>query len=77
MEEKLRKRAEATDSDLEAAAAAREITVTFNADVTDGMNWRFWPTQRSVRLNPGQSTLAFYTAHNLSDKAITGTTPFG
>jgi hypothetical protein len=25
-----------------------------------------------VKLHPGQSTLAFYTAHNKSDKAITG-----
>ena len=39
---------------------------------TDGMPWRFVPTQRSVKLHPGQSTLAFYTAHNKSDKAITG-----
>lgn len=36
------------------------------------MPWRFVPTQRSVKLHPGQSTLAFYTAHNRSDKAITG-----
>ena len=36
------------------------------------MPWRFVPTQRSVKLHPGQSTLAFYTAHNKSDKAITG-----
>lgn len=36
------------------------------------MPWRFKPTQRSVKLHPGQSTLAFYTAHNKSDKAITG-----
>ena len=38
----------------------------------DGMPWKFVPTQRSVRLHPGQSTLAFYTAHNKSDKAVTG-----
>lgn len=37
------------DEELEAAAAQREVTVTFNADVTDGMPWRFVPAQRSVK----------------------------
>lgn len=72
VEEKLQKRLREQDISLESAAAARNLTVTFNADVSDGMNWKFIPTQRSVKINPGQSTLAFYTAHNLSDKAITG-----
>ena len=31
-------------------AEEREIVVTFNADVVDGMPWRFFPTQRSIRL---------------------------
>ena len=73
VEDKLRMRQESPDEALEAAAATRNLTVFFNADVSDGMNWQFVPTQRSVKLKPGQSTLAFYTAHNLSDKAITGT----
>ena len=74
VEEKLRRRAQGGDDNetLEAAAATRNLTVSFNADVSDGMNWKFTPTQRSVKINPGQSTLAFYTAHNLSDKSITG-----
>ena len=75
VEDKLRRRADAADAALEDAAAGRELTVSFNADVTDGMNWRFVPTQRSVRIHPGQSTLAFYTAHNLSDHAVTGQSP--
>ena len=39
----------------------------------DGMPWKFTPTQRSVKLHPGQSTLAFYTAENKADTSITGT----
>ena len=46
------------------AAAERSILVEFNADVTDGMPWKFRPTQRAVRVKPGESALAFYTAHN-------------
>lgn len=29
---------------------AAQVTVTFNADVSDGMNWRFVPTQRAVKV---------------------------
>ncbi|KAK9811383.1 hypothetical protein WJX72_002970 [[Myrmecia] bisecta] len=76
VEEKLREREQNHDAALEKAAAEREITVSFNADVSDGMPWKFVPTQRSVSLRPGQSTLAFYTAHNLSDKAITGVSTY-
>ncbi|CAI5461926.1 unnamed protein product [Closterium sp. Yama58-4] len=58
------------------AAAARELVIHFNADVAEGLPWRFIPTQREVRVRPGQSTLAFYTAHNKSDKPITGVSTY-
>ena len=155
VEDKLRAREERPDAAVEAAAAAREIIVSFNADVADGMPWRFVPAQRSVKaslcmgsvgpssaccasspsdalmsgssrkssgillgdcvrhavlrsmavlcclhlhctpllqpsarcrrhltacdvrqVHPGQSTLVFYTAHNASDKAITGVSTY-
>ncbi|GLT95802.1 hypothetical protein SLE2022_134640 [Rubroshorea leprosula] len=52
--------------------STREIVVQFNADVSDGMEWKFIPTQREVRVKPGESALAFYTAENKSSKPITG-----
>ncbi len=54
VEQKLRERREGSGRDeaVEAAAAARELTVTFNADVSDGLPWRFRPTQRSVKASP-------------------------
>eukprot|EP00850_Spirogloea_muscicola_P015434 SM000118S25577 [mRNA] locus=s118:124652:126237:+ [translate_table: standard] len=58
------------------AASRRELVVHFNADVADGMPWRFHPSQREVRVRPGESTLAFYTAHNLSDEPITGVSTY-
>lgn len=73
IEAKIKKREEKRDESLEEAASKRDLVISFNADVSDGMQWSFVPTQRSVKLKPGQSTLAFYTAQNLSDKAITGT----
>ncbi|XP_073151631.1 cytochrome c oxidase assembly protein COX11, mitochondrial [Henckelia pumila] len=51
---------------------SREIIVQFNADVADGMPWKFVPTQREVRVKPGESALAFYTAENKSSSPITG-----
>jgi cytochrome c oxidase assembly protein subunit 11 len=59
-----------------AACAARTITVTFNADVADGLPWRFTPAQRSVTLRPGESALAFYTAVNTSEVPITGVSTY-
>mmetsp|Transcript_1784 Transcript_1784/g.5194 ORF Transcript_1784/g.5194 Transcript_1784/m.5194 type:complete len:376 (+) Transcript_1784:81-1208(+) len=76
VEAKLRARAEKPDPATEAAAAARELTVSFNADCNDGMPWKFLPSQGSVKVRPGQSTLAFYTAENVSDKVITGVSTY-
>ena len=50
VEDKLRAREENPDEAVESAAAAREVTVSFNADVADGMPWRFIPAQRSVKV---------------------------
>lgn len=36
------------------------------------MCWQFHPSQREVKLIPGETALAFYTVKNPSDKAITG-----
>ncbi|KAJ8570009.1 hypothetical protein K7X08_006586 [Anisodus acutangulus] len=55
---------------------SREIAVQFNADVADGMPWKFIPTQREVRVKPGESALAFYTAENQSSTPITGVSTY-
>ena len=48
----------------------------FNADVVEGVPWKFRPTQRSVRVAPGESTLAFYTVKNNSDKPVIGVSTY-
>ena len=48
------------------------MRVTFDGQVSSSLPWDFVPTQRDVRLVPGESVLAFYTAKNNSDHAITG-----
>lgn len=54
----------------------REVVVQFNADVADGMPWKFIPTQREVRVKPGESALAFYTAENRSSTPIVGVSTY-
>ncbi|KAI1497402.1 amine oxidase [Biscogniauxia marginata] len=51
---------------------ARRIRVTFNASVSDVLPWKFVPQQREVRVLPGETALAFYTATNRSDADIIG-----
>lgn len=51
---------------------AKRIKVTFNASVSDVLPWKFTPQQREVRVLPGETALAFYTATNTSDTDIIG-----
>eukprot|EP00877_Chromochloris_zofingiensis_P005285 jgi/Chrzof1/14758/Cz09g15040.t1 len=76
IEDKIRRRDESPNPDLEARAAAREIRVWFTADVADDMPWKFTPTQDFVKVRPGESTLIFYKAHNKSPHAITGVSTY-
>jgi cytochrome c oxidase assembly protein subunit 11 len=54
------------------AKEARRIRVHFNADTSLALNWSFIPQQREVRVLPGETALAFYTAKNDSDQDIIG-----
>jgi cytochrome c oxidase assembly protein subunit 11 len=40
--------------------------------VSDVLPWKFVPQQREVRVLPGETALAFYTATNKSDEDIIG-----
>ncbi|KAJ4390450.1 Cytochrome c oxidase assembly protein cox11, mitochondrial [Neurospora sp. IMI 360204] len=66
------------DSDVDLAAKlepvrdAKRMRVTFSASVSDVLDWKFVPQQREVRVLPGETALAFYTATNKSDKDIIG-----
>ncbi|CAG8571169.1 15284_t:CDS:2, partial [Dentiscutata erythropus] len=49
-----------------------QIKITFNADTLRALNWSFIPQQREVRVLPGETVLAFYTAKNVSNHDIIG-----
>ncbi|KAI5374809.1 hypothetical protein J4E82_006486 [Alternaria postmessia] len=48
------------------------IRITFNGSVSDVLPWKFVPQQREVRVLPGETALAFYTATNKSAEDIIG-----
>ena len=54
----------------------RTITVRFDANVDRDLPWTFEPVQRVIDVRIGASTLAFFRAHNNTDKPVTGTAGF-
>ncbi|KAJ4356012.1 Cytochrome c oxidase assembly protein cox11, mitochondrial [Didymosphaeria variabile] len=48
------------------------IRITFNGSTSDVLPWKFVPQQREVRVLPGETALAFYTATNTSKEDIIG-----
>lgn len=59
-----------------AVQADRLIAVRFDATVNSALPWRFRPLQREIVVRPGEQTLAFFRATNVSDRAVTGTATF-
>lgn len=57
---------------IKPVAGGKVIKVHFTSNVHSTMCWKFNPTQREVKIIPGETALAFYTVSNPSDKAITG-----
>jgi cytochrome c oxidase assembly protein subunit 11 len=56
----------------EEAQGRKRITVHFEATASDTLPWTFSPQQRSVRVLPGETALAFYTAKNVGTEDLIG-----
>ncbi|MGX9856058.1 cytochrome c oxidase assembly protein [Limimaricola variabilis] len=48
------------------------ITVRFDASLDRGMPWTFKPVERQMTLKIGETGLAFYEAHNPTDRPVAG-----
>ncbi|RYH01126.1 cytochrome c oxidase assembly protein [Salipiger sp. IMCC34102] len=48
------------------------ITVRFDASLDRDMPWTFTPAQREMELRIGETGLAFYEAHNPTDRPVAG-----
>ena len=54
----------------------KTIEVRFDANVGQGLPWRFGPEQRSMRVRLGENSQAFYRAENTATQPIAGTATF-
>jgi cytochrome c oxidase assembly protein subunit 11 len=52
------------------------VKVRFDASVEAGMPWSFKPVVRTMDIRIGETGLAFYEAHNPTDRVIAGTASF-
>ncbi len=51
---------------------SRWVTVEFTGQSMSGLPWDFQPLQKTMRVHPGQLSVAHYLARNTADEAITG-----
>lgn len=54
----------------------RILTIKFNADTAASMQWNFKPQQNAIKVLPGETALAFYTATNPLDTPVTGVSTY-
>jgi cytochrome c oxidase assembly protein subunit 11 len=52
------------------------VKIRFDASVEAGMPWEFKPVVRTMDIRIGETGLAFYEAHNPTDRVIAGTASF-
>lgn len=57
-------------------AVGERISVRFDGTVSHALPWRFAPEQHTRDVAIGERAIAFYTARNLSDRAVAGTATF-
>eukprot|EP00600_Ochromonadales_sp_CCMP1393_P009701 CAMPEP_0174959200 /NCGR_PEP_ID=MMETSP0004_2-20121128/3046_1 /TAXON_ID=420556 /ORGANISM="Ochromonas sp., Strain CCMP1393" /LENGTH=186 /DNA_ID=CAMNT_0016207495 /DNA_START=210 /DNA_END=770 /DNA_ORIENTATION=- len=63
---------EAKAKSIKPVEGGQIIKVYFMANVHSEMPWKFRPTQREVRVVPGETALAFYTVRNTAKNPVTG-----
>lgn len=52
------------------------VKIRFDGSLERGMEWSFKPVVREMEIKIGETGLAFYEAHNPTDKPIAGTASF-
>lgn len=62
----------ASAEELRPVAGSRPVRVSFVADVSKCLPWKFVPEQKSILVRPGQTALAFYSATNEGSGEIVG-----
>ncbi len=52
------------------------VLIRFDASLEAGMPWEFRPAQTEMTIRIGESGLAFYEAHNPTDRVVAGTASY-
>jgi len=52
------------------------VTVRFDASLDRGMPWTFKPVERTMTVRLGETGLAFYEAHNPTDRVVAGSASY-
>lgn len=52
------------------------VKIRFDATTDSGMPWSFKPMQREMEVRIGETGLAFYEAHNPTDRPVAGTASY-
>jgi cytochrome c oxidase assembly protein subunit 11 len=58
------------------AVAGKTVSIRFDANTSSALPWEFEPERHREPVVIGEREIAFYKAHNLSDRPITGTASF-
>lgn len=58
------------------AATTKQISIRFDANVSDDMGWNFRAAQNTMKVVIGEPSMAHYTATNMSSDTVTGTAKF-
>ena len=54
----------------------RKILIQFDSNIQPSLGWDFYPSQREIEVNVGESSIAFYTAKNTTGSTLKGTAVF-
>lgn len=54
----------------------RTVTIRFDASLDRDMPWQFRPVERTMEVRIGETGLAFYEAHNPTDRPVAGTASY-
>jgi cytochrome c oxidase assembly protein subunit 11 len=65
-------RAAAAPADIAKAV----VTVRFNAEISNDLNWEFRPLQSEIQVHPGEQAQVFFRAVNRSREGVTGQATF-
>lgn len=65
-------RAEVSSASSASVDAERWVLVEFTGQTMNGLPWEFRPLQKSLRVHPGETAVAWFEARNTADESLVG-----